>query len=185
MILGVFYIGVLQYKISEYQFQTVPNKASYMIILGASVKGTVPSQVLEYRINAAATYLRKNQNTIVIASGGKGTNERISEAEAIKRELMKKGVSKSKIILENHSTNTYENIRNSMKLIPRSGDKGIIVTNNFHIYRSIMIAKDQGLTLYGLSAKTPLMAIPRSYLHEYLAITKYYFEKYILKNSRI
>jgi hypothetical protein len=40
-----------------------------------------------------------------------------------------------------------------------------------------MIAKDQNLHIYGIPAKTPLLAIPRSYLREYLAITKYYLLK--------
>jgi uncharacterized SAM-binding protein YcdF (DUF218 family) len=181
ILLGLVYIGVLQFKISQYQSHSVPENANYMIILGAKVKNSGPSLVLKYRINTAVSYLRKNEKTIVIASGGKGSNEPISEAESIKQELIKKGIPKTQIFMEDQSTSTYENIRNSKKLIPPSAKKGIIVTNDFHIYRSLQIAKDQGLTLYGLPAKTPLSAIPKSYFHEYLAITKYYLEKYILK----
>jgi uncharacterized SAM-binding protein YcdF (DUF218 family) len=179
ILLGLFYIGVLQFKISQYKSQTVPEKADYMIVLGARVKDSGPSQALECRINAAVSYLRKNENTIVIASGGKGSNEKISEAESIKQELIKKGIPSSQIFLEDQSTSTYENIRNSKKLIPPSAKKGIVVSNDFHIYRSLQIAKDQGLNLYGLPAKTPVSAILKSYFHEYLAITKYYLEKYI------
>jgi uncharacterized SAM-binding protein YcdF (DUF218 family) len=178
---GLVYIGILQSKISQYASQTVPEKADYMIILGAKVKNSGPSLVLKYRINTAVSYLRKNEKTIVIASGGKGSNEPISEAESIKQGLISKGIPKTQIFLEDQSTSTYENIRNSKKFIPPSAKNGIIVTNDFHIYRSLQIAKDQGLTLYGLPAKTPLSAIPKSYFHEYLAITKYYLEKYILK----
>jgi uncharacterized SAM-binding protein YcdF (DUF218 family) len=181
ILIGIVYLGILQFKISHYRYQTVPQNADYMIVLGARVKDSGPSLALKYRINTAASYLKKNENTIAIASGGQGNNERISEAESIKQELIKKGISPSRIILEDLSTSTVENVRFSKKLIPPSAKKGIIVTNDFHIYRSIQIAKDQSLTLYGLPAKTPLKAIPKSYIHEYLAITKYYLEKYVVK----
>lgn len=181
ILIGIIYLGILQFKISHYRSQTVPQNADYMIVLGARVKDSGPSLALKYRINTAASYLKKNENTIVIASGGQGSNERISEAESIQQELIKKGISQSRILLEDQSTSTVENVKYSKKLIPPSAKKGIIVTNDFHIYRSIQIAKDQNLTLYGLPAKTPLKAIPKSYIHEYLAITKYYLEKYVVK----
>ncbi|MDP4084987.1 MAG: YdcF family protein [Bacillota bacterium] len=179
-IIGCFYIGILQYKISQCHLQPVPKKADYLIILGASVKGTEPSLVLKYRIKTAEIYLKKNKNTIAIASGGKGINERISEAESIRRELIKKGIPDQRIFLENRSTSTDENIKFSKRLIPYSEEKGIVVTNDFHMYRALMIAKDHGLNLYGLPAKTPLVAIPKSYIHEYLALTKYFVEKYCI-----
>jgi uncharacterized SAM-binding protein YcdF (DUF218 family) len=179
-LIGLVYLGVLQFKISHYKSQTVPKNVDYMIILGARVKDSGPSLALQYRINAAAAYLKTNPNTIVIASGGQGSNEKISEAEAIQQELIEKGIPKSNIFLEDQSTSTSENIRFSKKIIPPTAKKGMIVTNDFHIYRSIQMAKDQGLTLHGLPAKTPLRAIPKAYFHEYLAITKYYLGKYIL-----
>jgi uncharacterized SAM-binding protein YcdF (DUF218 family) len=180
-LIGLIYLGVLQFKISHYKSQMVPKNVDYMIILGARVKDSGPSLALQYRINAAAAYLKNNPETIVIASGGQGSNERISEAEAIQQELIEKGIPKSKIFLEDQSTSTSENIRFSKNFIPPSAKKGMIVTNDFHIYRSIQMAKDQGLALHGLPAKTPLRAIPKAYIHEYLAITKYYLEKYILR----
>lgn len=179
VITGICLIGFLQIQISHYKLKKIPKNADYLIVLGASVKGTVPSLVLKERIHAAAIYLKMNKRTIAIASGGKGSNEKISEAESIKRELMKRGISPKRILLEDKSRNTYENIKNSKKFIIPTEKKGIIVTNDFHIYRSLMIAKDQGLHLYGLPAKTPISAIPKSYLHEYLALIKYYSIKYI------
>ena len=176
----LIYIGLLQCKIYQYAHKDIPEKADYLIVLGARVKGTVPSLAFASRINTAAKYLKANKNTIVIASGGKGPGERISEAESTKRELLKKGINKSRIILENQSTNTYENIKFSKAYIPKTAKTGIVVTNNFHIYRSIMIAKDQNLDVDGLPAKTPIKAIPKSYIREYMAITNYYIEK-ILK----
>ncbi|MGG3470729.1 YdcF family protein [Neobacillus pocheonensis] len=177
---GLIYVGFLQFKISQYSNMEAPKNADYLIVLGARVKGTVPSQAFASRIDAAANYLKENKNTIVIASGGQGPGEQISEAESIKRELVKQNISESRIILEDHSTDTYENIRFSKKLIPKDAKNGVVVTNTFHIYRAVSIANKQGLDLQGLPAKTPWTAVLKSYSREYLAITKFYLKTYIL-----
>lgn len=180
VILGLIYIGFLQFKISQYSRVEAPKNADYLIVLGARVKGTVPSLAFASRINAAAKYLKENEDTIVIASGGQGSGEDISEAECIKRELVKQGISETRIILENQSTDTYENINFSKKLIPPNTNLGLVVTNNFHLYRAISIARVQGLDVQGLPAKTPWKAVIKSYSREYLAITKFYLKRYIL-----
>jgi uncharacterized SAM-binding protein YcdF (DUF218 family) len=179
MVLGLIYIGILQFKINQYSKMVVPNNADYLIVLGARVKGTVPSLSFASRINAASEYLKKNKNAIVIASGGKGPGEDISEAESIRRELLKQGISETRVILEDQSTDTYENINFSKKLIPSDAKLGIVVTNNFHLYRAVSIARDYGLDVQGLPAKTPWIAVVKSYTREYLAITKFYLKRYI------
>lgn len=180
VVIGLIYAGFLQIKINQYSNLTAPKNADYLIVLGARVKGTVPSLVLASRIKSAADYLKENKETIVIASGGKGPGEEIAEAESIKRELVKQGISESRIVMEDRSTDTYENIRFSKKLIPPHAKWGVVVTNNFHLYRAMSIAQDQGLNVQGLPAKTHWKAVVKSYTREYLAITKYYLKKYIL-----
>jgi uncharacterized SAM-binding protein YcdF (DUF218 family) len=170
----LLYFGFLHLNIREHTTTEVPSHADYIIILGARVKGEVPSLALQYRIDAAANYMKKNKETIAIASGGQGQGEDITEAEAIKRGLLVHGISKDRIILEDKSTDTVENITFSKKLIPNKLETGLLVTNDFHLYRAKSIAKDQGLDLQGIPAKTPAVAIPKSYSREYLAITKYY-----------
>jgi uncharacterized SAM-binding protein YcdF (DUF218 family) len=179
-VVGLIYVCVLQFKISQHIQTEVPKHADYIIVLGARVKGTVPSLAFASRIKAAASYLKENENTIAIASGGKGPGEDISEAESIRRELIKLGISESRILMENRSTDTYENINYSMKLIPKNAQSGLVVTNTFHIYRAVSIARDQGLEVKGLPAKTPVQALVKSYTREYLAITKFYLKRYLL-----
>ncbi|MEH7073267.1 YdcF family protein [Neobacillus drentensis] len=178
--LGLIYIGILQFKISQYSHNEVPKNADYLIVLGARVKGTVPSLALASRINSAAEYLKKNKETIVITSGGKGPGEDISEAESIRRKLVEQGISESRIILEDQSTDTYENIKFSKRLIPTGAKLGLVVTNTFHVYRGVSIARDYGLEVHGLPAATPWSAVIKSYSREYLAITKFYLKRYIL-----
>lgn len=173
-IMGLIYAGILQYKIYQYSNMKVPNQVDYIIILGARVKGEEPSLVLQYRINKAAEYLKQNSNTVAIASGGKGPGEDISEAESIKRELIKQGIKEDRILIEDHSTNTRQNIQYSKKLILENAQAGLIVTNDFHMYRARLIAKDQKLKAEGLPAKTPPSIILQSHIREYLAITKQY-----------
>jgi uncharacterized SAM-binding protein YcdF (DUF218 family) len=178
--IGVFtlilllYIATLHAKIRDHADTEVPKHVDYIIILGARVKGEIPSLALQYRIDAAADYMKKNKETIAIASGGQGPGEDITEAEAIKRGLVALGIPSKRILLEDRSTDTVENIRFSKELIPNHLEKGLIVTNDFHLYRAKSIAKDHGLSLKGIPAETPTIAIPKSYTREYLAITKYY-----------
>lgn len=172
--ISIFYVGSLHYKIKQHAHMDVPTNADYMIILGARVKGTVPSLALQYRIDYAAAYLKENTDTVAIASGGKGPGEDISEAESIKRELIQLGIEESRILLEDRSTDTYENIRFSKKFIPENADNGLVVTNDFHIFRAKMIADNEDLVVSGLPAKTPVQAILKSYTREYLALTKYF-----------
>lgn len=176
---GLIYIGFLHYKIIQHGNIAAPEKADYIIVLGARVKGTVPSLALQERIDSAAQYLIKNKNTIAIASGGKGPGEDISEAESIKNELLAHGIDESRILIEDRSTDTYENIGFSKKLIPQDAEKGLLVTNDFHIFRAKMIAANEGLYLKGLPAKTPIQAVVKSYIREYLALTKYYLKTLI------
>lgn len=174
LLISAIYVGFLHYKIIESAKLEVTKNADYLIILGARVKGTVPSLALQFRIEHAAMYLKDNPNTIAIASGGKGPGEDISEAESIKRELIELGIEESRIRLEDRSTDTYENIRFSKKYIPKEAESGLLVTNDFHIYRAKMIADDEELKIGGLPAKTPIQAVLKSYTREYLALTKYF-----------
>lgn len=89
----------------------------YLIVLGAAVKGREPGQALRYRIDAAASYMSENPGTVAIVSGGKGPGEEITEAECMERELLRLGVPTERIIQENRSESTAENIRFSYELI--------------------------------------------------------------------
>ncbi|MBM7654591.1 YdcF family protein [Neobacillus cucumis] len=178
--LGLVYAVFLQVKIYQYSNLKAPRNADYLIVLGARVNGVEPSLVLASRIDTAAKYLKENKKSVVIASGGMGPGEDISEADAIKRELVKQGINESRILLEDRSTNTYENIKFSKRLLPPQEKSIVVVTSSFHLYRAISLAQYQGLRVKGLSAETPWMAVFKSYSREYLAITKYYLDRYLL-----
>ncbi|MFS0782103.1 YdcF family protein [Bacillus sp. 1P06AnD] len=180
IIVSIAYIAILQWKISSAGKTPIPDDTGYLMILGTKVNGETPSPALNERIHTTARYLKAHPKTIAIASGGKGPNEGISEALAISNALQGLGIEENRIIQENQSSSTKENIAFSKKLIPISAKQsGAIVSNKFHLYRALSIAEDNGLQMTGLPAKTPNSAKLKLYIREYLAITKYYVLKWL------
>ena len=163
-------------------------KVDYVVVLGGRVRGEKPSRSLYKRIEKAAEYLKEHENIKVVASGGKGKGEEISEAEAIKRELVKLGISENRIITEDKSVNTVENFKFTLEKIKENESENkekkfkiLIVTNDYHVYRSKKRAELLGFEAYGLGAKTPLISLPKSYIREFASIIKYYFTKNSIK----
>ena len=91
--------------------------SDYLIVLGAGVNGTTPSQSLQERINAALEYLQTHPDAVCIVSGGKGSGEEISEAECMYRSLTAIGVDPERIWLEDQATSTLENLKFSLNII--------------------------------------------------------------------
>ena len=171
--------------------------AEYVIVLGAQVRGEVPTLVLNARIKAAAEYLTEHPEAIAVASGGKGSGENISEAEAIRRGLVRLGISEDRILTEDKSTSTAENLRFSAEVIqnyekvktgrqeetPLCGtnaspirfvsDNTVLVTNDFHVFRAVKLAKNLGYTdVSGLGATEFFAVTIQYYVREFFAITK-------------
>lgn len=153
--------------------EVTPASADYIIVLGAQVRGDVPSHSLALRIEGAAKYLMENPETIAIASGGKGDGENLSEAQAIKNGLVAVGIEEERVILEDKSTSTVENIKFSKEKIMNDEAEIVIVTNKFHVMRACLIAKHMGLEhVSGLPVKSnPLIAL-NCYVREFFAVVK-------------
>lgn len=151
-------------------------KVDYVIVLGARLYGSTPSPSLLERLKAAKKYLDENKDVKVIVSGGQGENEDIPEAYAMEKYLVDKGIEKNRIIVEDTSTNTFENLKLSLEKIRAMEDKDnikiLIATNKFHIFRSKMLAKRLGAIPYGLPAEIPPTTILQSYIREYFAVIK-------------
>ena len=123
-----------------------------VIVLGAGVNGETPSMALQTRIDAAAAYLEQHPDVPVVLSGGQGSGEDITEAEAMRRALKAKGMPEDRLLLEESSTSTAENFAFSKVLLEDHDidtDTAVIavVTNDFHIFRAKLIAQREGLTV--------------------------------------
>jgi uncharacterized SAM-binding protein YcdF (DUF218 family) len=170
VVVGIVAIGAL---ISTQFRAKAPKDLDAIVVLGAQVKTTGPSRVLAYRLNTAADYLKANPKTRCIVSGGRGPNEPETEASAMRRYLIQKGIAPNRIHVENHSQNTVENIKYSAKLIDIKGDRIGIVTNNFHVYRGLSLAKKAGYRhVYGIAAPSTPLYLPNNMLREVLGVVK-------------
>ena len=149
--------------------------ADYCIVLGCKVNGNRPSTALRYRIEAAARYLTDHPQTLAIASGGQGADEGISEASCIRQELIAAGIAEERILMEDHSTSTMENIHYSRELIADSEARVVMITSNYHVYRSMELAKRAGLRrVSGFGAEPgPVMAL-HYFVREAFALVKDY-----------
>lgn len=145
----------------------------YLIVAGAQVYANGPSPVLKFRLDAAAEYLHNSPITKCIVTGGKGNNELSPEAEVMADYLISSGISPDRIIIENRSKTTTENMKNAVELFDASNSTTAIVTNNFHLFRSIRIARKQGIVnVSGIAADSTLLFLPNNLLREFCGVCK-------------
>jgi len=142
-----------------------------LIVLGAQVRGTRVSRALQQRLDRAAAYLDEHKDTVVIVSGGQGPGEDISEAEAMEIYLLSRGISGERILKEDRSVNTEQNIRFSQELMEPGASVGI-VSNDFHVFRAVCIAKAAGIEAEGLPAPSSLGMYPHYMVREAFAVAK-------------
>lgn len=154
-------------------------KADYMIVLGAQVKGRTVSKALKNRLDTALKYLLDNPQTTVIVSGGQGRGEEITEALAMRNYLADKGINTERILLEDKSVNTYENLVNSKGIIDSreasdsSSVKVVVVTNRFHVFRALSLARTQGIkVVQGLGAPNDDILTLHYYVREFFGVVK-------------
>ncbi|MBO5560269.1 MAG: YdcF family protein [Firmicutes bacterium] len=152
-------------------------KVDAVIVLGCAVVGDRPSNTMVARTNAAYEYYKQNHDAIFVVSGGKGPQENISEASAMEKLLIYKGIPEEKIYIEDKASSTTENFRYSKEVLDRHFDKkpytAAFVTNDFHCYRAGRLAKLNGFDdIACVPAETPKSAVILCYAREVLAVIK-------------
>lgn len=153
---GLLYFAVVEIPIIKNARTDDDGGRDWLIVLGAEVKGDVPSRSLRYRLNAALEYAEANPECRIIVSGGQGEGENISEAQCMYDFLCAKGISPERIITEDRSTSTEENLRYSFDIIRASGSEPdgstAVVTSSYHLYRAKSIAARMGCKVAGVAA---------------------------------
>lgn len=175
---GVLIAGILAFVVAEgcifahYRDKGRPG-LDYIIVLGAQMKPGGPSVVLRFRLDAAYDYLIANEDTLCVVSGGQGANEPCSEAEGMYTYLVEKGIAPERILMEDRSTDTAENIAFSAELIGGTDKDVGIVTNNFHVFRGVMLARHAGFEdACGISARSNVYFQPNNLVREFFGIMK-------------
>lgn len=139
-----------------------------VIVLGCQVRGDRPSRMLTGRMEAAVKYLRHHPQALCIVSGGQGEDEAVSEAECMFRYMTGRGIAPERILLEDRSVSTRENILFSAGVLRENGmgDEIAIVTNEFHACRALLCAEKAGLRAGSVTAPTPWWLLPTFYVRE-------------------
>ena len=152
---------------------TKPQNANVMIVLGCQIWGEGPSEMLEYRLENALKLYKMGITKHIIVSGGQGPDEVITEAKAMKKWFVKKGVSESAIYEEDKSTSTYENLKFSKVIMDKHGFKdAVVVTSDFHVYRSVWLSKRLGFKAEGAPSITVDHLKPYYYSREIVSNIK-------------
>lgn len=144
----------------------------YIIVLGAKTYDNRPSLILQYRIEKAYEYYTMHPDAMIVASGGQGSDEIMPEALMIKNTLISMGVDESKIIVEDKSLNTDQNLKYTKDIIGTDCSVAV-VSNDFHVFRACKIANKVGFKeVNGVKAKSVWYLIPTNYVREFVGIIK-------------
>ncbi|MDA2518295.1 YdcF family protein [Bacillus thuringiensis] len=161
-----------------YQFNRPRRNQDFIIVLGSGLINDKVPPLLASRINKAIDFYWKqaavNTPPTIIFSGGQGPDEGLPEAEAMQSYAVEKGIPLEHTVQENRSVNTYQNMLFSKEIMdslkPEGKYKSIFTTNNFHLFRAGIYARQAGLNSQGIGSKTAFYYWPNAMIREYVAI---------------
>jgi len=149
------------------------------IVLGAGSRNGEPLSTLARRLDAAVSYHRQNPDAFIIVSGGIGHQADISDAYIMAQYLIDRGVDPGRIALEGMAYSTYANMRYSQAIIDAhyvsaliNAKNAVVITSDFHMYRSVHFARQVGLTATMYPAGVPWYAVPLAYVREVASVIK-------------
>ena len=158
LVLGLLVVGTTEAIIIQKSFGDPRESVDYVVVLGAKVNKHGPSVSLWDRICGAYEYAVDHPDTILILSGGQGTDEPITEAECMYRELVELGVDPKRLRMEDEATSTWENLKFSLDLIEeetgtRPAKIGVL-SSEYHLFRASLFATACDVEFVGIPART-------------------------------
>lgn len=175
VIFSIFFIFV-EMIILNFGSEKNLTKPDYIMVLGAGLRYDQISTSLKLRLDSTLELANELKDTPIIVSGGQGSDEATSEAKAMKDFLIKNNIDEKRIIMEDKSTNTYENFQFTKEKLKEEYNVEnptiTIITNNFHMYRSKMLAEKQGFKAYCYSAPSHPYLSLNFHVREFLAVVK-------------
>lgn len=126
-----------------------------IIVLGAGIWNNKPSPMLEDRLLEGINLYKNNVSNKIIMSGDHGRAE-YDEVNIMKNYAIEKGVKSEDIFMDHAGFSTYESIYRAKEIFKVK--KVVIVTQKYHLYRALYIAKQLDLEAYGVGAD------PRQYV---------------------
>lgn len=153
-------------------------KPDYLVVLGAGLRGRSISASLLYRLETALDFHDMYPDLKIVVSGGQGEGEDMTEALAMRNFLVDNGVNPNLIIMEDKSTNTYDNFLYTKNVLEEETVKEdftiTIISNNFHMYRAKFLAKEVGFNTYGYPAPSHKASALVFYVREFFGVIKAY-----------
>ena len=165
--IGLLIFALTEAVIIQASFGSPDTDFDYLLVLGAKVRADGPSLSLTNRIDAAYEYLKDHPNTIAILSGGKGTDEPITEAACMYDRLVTKGINPARLWKEDRATSTWENLKFTLDLIEqKTGTRPTklgVVSSEYHLFRASLFAKEHGVEFAGIPAETTKISLKINY----------------------
>ncbi|MDR1060599.1 MAG: YdcF family protein [Clostridiales bacterium] len=162
-----------------------PLSQDYVVVLGCGLTGGKVSPMLARRVDRGIAFCRRQAERggagagggaappKLVLSGGRGPDEPVSEAEAMRDYAIGQGVPGEAILLEAESRTTRQNMEYSKRIM--DGDAGgrpyscIYATSGYHVLRAGVYARKAGLRAGGIGARTAPYYLPNALLREYIA----------------
>ncbi|MEN1759086.1 YdcF family protein [Anoxynatronum sibiricum] len=146
------------------------------LVPGAGIIRKEPSFTLAGRLDTAALFLKDRPNSTVVLTGGHSDGQLASEAQVMAWYLERHGIDAERMILEEKASNTMENITYAVEMMNmqenHSGNAVLIITSDYHLLRSMMLARRYGLQVYGMEAHSPAALYRQYAIREFFAIFK-------------
>ena len=178
LVIGIAAFIIIEIPIVREARTDAPDDCEYVIVLGAGLKGDVPTLSLRNRLDAALEWLEAHPDCVAVVSGGQGPGENMPEGEAMGIWLEARGIEPERIIVEDKSTSTMENLENSFALIREAGGEPdgncAIITSEYHLCRAKLMAESLGVEAWGVAAHTSWPSLMLNYfIREAFAVTYY------------
>lgn len=150
-----------------------------VIVLGSGLRdGHHVTPLLASRLDRGRRVYERSRgagrDTTLVVSGGRGTDEEVPEAEAMRRHLVAQGVDEWRVHSENRSTTTEENLRFSSALLREIDVPGrvAVVTSDYHAFRAATLMRKTGIAGYAVGARTARYFWPSATVREYVALLR-------------
>ena len=185
----VIYLGFILFLYALSNFLNLihfkQKSIDYFIVLGAALDGLEVTPIVAGRIDKAIERQKAQHSGKLLFTGGQGPDELIPEGKAMARYAYDQGVSADRILKETESTSTEENIQFAKVIIDEDWKEKrppvlAVVTNNYHVLRALMTAKEQGLKAVGYGSSSKFYYSLNAFLREYVAYLTMTYKAHVL-----
>ncbi|WP_410586584.1 YdcF family protein [Amycolatopsis sp. lyj-23] len=171
---GFLFLSLLVYSVV---YSRIGRRSGFdaVIVLGCGLAGERVPPLLAGRLDRAIRlHDREAKPPLLVVSGGKGSGETVTEAEAMHAYLRDRGVPDGRIVREDRAGTTEENLRFSAALLPAGARRVVVVTSNYHVFRAAVECRRLGLPFHATGSPTARYFLPSALLREFAALILYY-----------